>query len=167
MSFGTHIIYKPSGKVTLNYSTFIGTDRPDSVRQLRYYHNIYGIFQISDKFGITAGFDIGTEEKSNTNSDMNTWYTPVLIAKLNVSQKVSITARGEYYEDKKAVIITTGTANGFKTTGVSFNVDYAASSNMLFRIEGRSLNSKDNIFVKDNAMKHTNSFITTAFALSF
>ena len=167
MNYGTQITYKPTGKITLNYSTFIGTDKPDSARQMRYYHNIYGIFQLSDVFGITAGFDIGTEEKSSTNSDMNTWYTPVLIAKLNVSPKVSLVARGEYYNDEKGVIISTGTINGFKTTGVSLNLDYAPSPNMLFRIEGRSLNSKDNIFAKGNAIKNTNSFITTAFALSF
>ncbi|HEX8331290.1 MAG TPA: outer membrane beta-barrel protein, partial [Segetibacter sp.] len=167
MNFGTQITYKPTGKVTLNYSTFIGTDKPDSVRQMRYYHNIYGIFQVSDKFGITAGFDIGAEEKSSTNSDMNTWYTPVLIAKLNVSPKVSLTARGEYYKDEKGVIISTGTTNGFKTIGVSLNIDYTPSSNMLFRVEARSLNSKDNIFAKGSTMKNTNSFITTAFALSF
>ena len=167
MSFGTQVTYKPTSKVTLNYSTFIGTDKPDSIRQMRFYHNIYGIFQLSDVFGITAGFDIGTEEISNTNSDMNTWYTPVLIAKLNVSPKVSLTARGEYYQDEKGVIIATGTVNGFKTTGISLNVDYSPSSNMLFRVEARSLNSKDNIFAKGNALKNTNSFFTTAFALSF
>ena len=167
MSFGTQITYKPTGIITLNYSTFIGTDKPDSVRQMRYFHNIYGIFQVSDVFGITAGFDIGTEEKSNSNSDMNTWYTPVFIAKFNVSTKVSLTARGEYYNDENGVIISSGTANGFKTTGVSLNVDYAPSSNMLFRIEGRMLHSKDNIFTKSNTMTNTNSFIATAFALSF
>jgi hypothetical protein len=167
MNFGTQITYKPTSKLTLNYSTFIGTDKPDSLRLMRYYHDIYGIFQISDYFGITAGFDIGTEEKSNNNSGMNTWYTPVLIAKYNASSRVSLTARGEYYQDEKGVIITTGTPNGFKTTGVSLNVDYAPSSNMLFRIEGRSLNSKDKVFLKGNAMKKNNSFITAAFALSF
>ena len=167
MNYGTQITYKPTGKIILNYSTFIGTDKPDSARQMRYYHNLYGIFQLSDVFGITAGFDIGTEEKTSTNSDMNTWYTPVLIAKLNVSPKVSLVARGEYYNDEKGVIISTGTINGFKTTGVSLNLDYAPSPNMLFRIEGRSLNSRDNIFAKGNAIKNTNSFITTAFALSF
>lgn len=167
MSFGTQITYKPTSGVTLNYSTFIGSDKPDSVRQMRYYHNIYGIFQLSNVFGITAGFDIGTEEKSNTDSDMNTWYTPVLIAKYNLNPKVSLSARGEYFKDEKAVIISTGTTNGFRTTGISLNVDYAPSPNMLFRIEGRSLNSKDNIFAKGTAMSNTNSFVTAAFALSF
>lgn len=167
MSFGTQVTYKPSGKVTLNYSTFIGTDKPDSLRQMRYYHNVYGIFQLSDQFGLTTGFDIGTEEKSKTNSDMNIWYTPVLIAKYTISDKWALAARGEYYKDENGVIISTGTPNGFKTPGVSLNADHAPADNMLFRVEVRSLKSKDNIFAKGNTMRNTNSFITTAFALSF
>jgi opacity protein-like surface antigen len=167
MSFGTQLTYKPTNKVTLNYSTFIGTDKADSIRQMRYYHNIYGIFQVNDLFGITAGFDVGMEEESNSNSGFNTWYTPILIAKYNVSSKVSLTARGEYYQDENGVIISTGTPNGFKTTGISLNVDYAPSSDILLRIEGRSLKSKDKVFAKGNAMNNNNSFITAAFALSF
>ncbi len=167
MSFGTQLTYKPTGKVTLNYSTFFGTDKPDSVRQYRTYHNIYGIFQLSDQFGITAGLDIGTEEKSKTNNDVNTWYAPALIMKYSISDKWALAARGEYYQDEKGVIILTGTTNGFKTTGFSLNVDYAPASNMLFRTELRSLNSKDNIFVKANTVKNTNSFFTSSFALSF
>lgn len=167
MSFGTQVTYKPNGKVTLNYSTFIGTDKPDSARQMRYYHNLYGIFRVSDKFGITAGLDIGSEEKSKTNSDMNIWYAPVLIAKYSINPKWSLSARGEYYKDEKGVIISTGTPNGFKTTGVSLNIDYAPASNMHFRVEGRSLNSKDNIFTKGTTFTNSNSFITTCFALSF
>ncbi len=167
MSFGTQITHKPTSSVTLNYSTFIGTDKPDSVRQMRYYHNIYGIFQLSKQFGLTAGFDIGTEEISNTNSDMNTWYSPVLIAKFLINDNWSLTARGEYYKDKKGVIISTGTSNGFNTTGVSLNVDYAPSAFMLFRTELRYSNSRDDIFTRGNTSKRTSSFVTTSIALSF
>ncbi len=42
MSWGTQIQFKPSDKVLLNYSTFIGTDKPDSARLSRLFHNIYG-----------------------------------------------------------------------------------------------------------------------------
>ena len=167
MSFGTQITYKPTAKATLNYSTFIGTDKPDSVRQMRYFHNFYGIFQLTDKFGLTAGFDIGTEEKSNSNSKMNSWYSPVIIAKYSFTNQWVLAARAEYYSDQDGVIISTGTTNGFKTTGLSLNVDYSPASNMLFRLEGRSLNSKDNIFSKGNETKDDNNFITAAFALSF
>ncbi len=78
MSWGTQIQFKPSEKVLLNYSTFIGTDKPDSARLMRVFHNVYGIFNITDKLGLTLGFDIGTEEKTPSGDGTNTWYTPVV-----------------------------------------------------------------------------------------
>ncbi len=62
-AFGTQVTFKPSSSVTLNYSTFAGNDKPDSVRLMRYFHNVYGIFTVSEKFGLTAGFDYGMEQK--------------------------------------------------------------------------------------------------------
>jgi hypothetical protein len=167
MSFGTQIQFKPNNTTTLNYSTFIGTDRPDSTRLMRYFHNLYAIFNLSSKLGVTAGFDIGTEQKAKGGNDMNTWYSPVLILKYNINDKWAVAARGEYYEDENGVIISTGTPNGFKTTGFSLNLDYAPASNVLVRLEGRSLNSKDEIFIKESDIKKNDLFITTSIAISF
>ena len=49
--------FKPSDAVTLNYSTFIGNDKPDSVRQMRYFNDFYVIIQPSGKWGAIVGFD--------------------------------------------------------------------------------------------------------------
>ena len=59
ISFGHQLTYKPANNITLNSSSFIGNDKPDSVKQMRYFHNFYGIFQLTEKFAITTGFDIG------------------------------------------------------------------------------------------------------------
>jgi hypothetical protein len=166
-AFGTQITYKPSSHVTLNYSTFIGNDKPDSLKQMRYFHNVYGIFQLTDQFGLIAGFDFGSEQKAKGSSHYNTWYTPVLIARFTPTEKIRIAARGEYYADEKGVIISTGTPNGFKTFGYSLNFDYLPVQNVMWRIEARGLNSKDSIFTRDDAARKQNYFITTSIALSF
>ena len=57
MSWGTQVQFKPSEKTTINYSTFLGTDNPDSLRQWRYFHNVYGIFQLSGQWGLILDFD--------------------------------------------------------------------------------------------------------------
>lgn len=167
MSWGTQVQYKASDKVLINYSTFIGTDKPDSARQLRLFHNVYGIFNITDKTGLTAGFDIGTEEKPNGINGSNTWFSPVLILKQAFSNNWSMAARVEYYNDKYGVIIPTATSNGFQTMGYSLNVDYNPVKSIALRIEGRLLNSKDKIFVKGNALTATDAFITSSVAVSF
>ena len=167
MSWGTQIQFKPSDKVLLNYSTFIGTDKPDSARLSRFFHNFFGIFTINDKVELTLGFDIGTEEKTPNANSNNTWYAPVAILKYTINNKWAIAGRAEYYNDKNGVIISTGTANGFQTTGYSLNIDYAPVNNMLVRMEGRTLNSKDNVFIKGSNLVKGNSFVTTSIAVSF
>ena len=166
-AFGTQITYTPSAKVTLNYSTFIGNDKPDSVAQMRYYHNFYALLNLTDKFRITLGFDYCMEQKSKGSSKYNTLYSPVMILRYQCNNKLAFAVRGEYYNDKNGIIIATATPNGFQTFGYSLNLDYAIRDNVLWRIEGRGLNSRDNIFTMNNNSSHQNNFITTSLAFSF
>lgn len=166
-SFGTQITIKPNDKVSINSSTFIGTDKPDSARQMRYFSNFYGIFEVAKNVRLTVGFDYGLEEKSPETSATNAWLSPVLIARLVVNDKVSLAVRGEYYNDKHGVIIPTGTPHGFKTTGVSANFDYQIMPKAVWRIEARNLTSKDPVFVKGESTTKSNTFVTTSLAVSF
>lgn len=167
LAFGHQVTYKPNGKITLNSSSFVGNDRPDANKRMRYFHNLYGVFQISDKFGLTAGFDIGAEQKSKGSESYSSWYSPVIIAKYNVTDKVALSARGEYYADEDGVIIATGTENGFKAFGYSLNFDYSIYSNVVWRVEARTFNSKDDIFLQDGDPTANNTFVATALAISF
>lgn len=167
MSVGTQVTYKPNAAATINYSTFIGTDKADTARLVRYFHNIYGIIPLTHKLEITAGFDLGMEQKVKGGNSMNTWYSPVVIARYAIGLKWAIAARGEYYADKNSVIISSVTNIGFQTAGFSFNVDYAPVQNALIRLEARTLKSKDEIFTKRNGVSDNNSFITSSVAISF
>lgn len=166
-AFGTQVTYKPSGKTTLNWSTYVGNEQADNDRKWRYFNNFYGQFKVSEKTNLVAGFDIGAQQKVNGSSDYDTWFSPVIIAQYKPTAKIQLAARSEYYQDKSGVIIDTGTPNGFKTFGYSANFDYLVSDNAMFRIEARSLNSKDAIFLKNNSPTDSNFFITTSMAISF
>ncbi|HAF35237.1 MULTISPECIES: porin [Sphingobacterium] len=167
-AFGHQLTFRPSEKVTLNSSSFIGNDFPDSERKMRYFHNLYGQFQLSDKFAFVAGFDIGFQQKAKGSGSYNRWYTPAIIAKYTPSSKVSIAARGEYYQDKNGVIISSGTDNGFQTFGASLNVDYQVLPNFVWRTEVKNLNSKDAIFNdRNDILKKNNSLAVTSLAIRF
>ena len=166
-AFGHQLTWKPNGKITLNSGSFIGNDKPDSLRQMRYFHNLYGIFQITEKFGIITGFDIGVEQKAKGSKQFNNWYSPVLICKFNTTDKASVAVRGEYYCDENGVIIGTGTPNGFKTWGYSINFDYLIRQNIMWRLEARGFSGKDKTFMKDGKPTSTNFFLTTSLAVSF
>ncbi|HNG37201.1 MAG TPA: porin [Nitrosomonas sp.] len=167
-AFGTQITYKPSPRVTLNSSTFLGSDKPDSARQMRYFHNFYAIFKLNDTLSTTIGFDIGVEQRTKDSSNMNTWFNPTMILRYTPTIKTAVAIRAEYYDDKHGVIIASDTSNGFKTWGFSANFDYNITSNLLWRIEARTLQSKGDIFiVNDGFARDSNTFITTSLAASF
>jgi len=164
---GVQLTWKPSSTITVNYSNYLGTEGADSVRVKRFYHNVYGIFQVTPKFGLTLGFDYGTQEKAKGDSDKNEVISPVAIAQYKFASKWAAAARVEYYEDKNGVFIATGTPNGFKTTGYSLNIDYAPVSNAVVRLEGKVYDSKDQIFTRDLAPVNHNASLTASIAVSF
>ena len=166
-AFGTQITYKPNAKTTLNWSTYVGNEQPDNDRKWRYFHNLYGQFKLSDKTNLTAGFDIGSQQTANKSNKYDIWYSPVIILQYKPTNKIQLAARGEYYEDSKGVIIASGTPNGFQTYGFSANFDYVVSDNVLFRIEARNLQSKDQVFLSGTNATNSNTFLTTSMAISF
>ncbi|MET1057654.1 MAG: porin [Pedobacter sp.] len=164
---GLQLTWKPTGKITVNYSNYLGTEGADSVRVRRFYHNVYGIFQLTDHFGLTAGLDYGTQQKAKGSDDKNEVMSPVAIAQYRINSKWALAGRVEYYEDKNGVIIATGTPNGFKTTGYSMNIDYAPISNAVVRLEGKVYDSKDKIFVRDMDPVKNSATLTASIAVSF
>jgi hypothetical protein len=176
-AFSTQVQFKPSPKLLLNWSTFIGADRPDSLKQARFFNNVYAIINPTGKVGVILGVDIGADRKPAINNQRvgegaYVWYSPVVIARLATSDRSHLAARVEYYHDKNGVIISTGTGspdrpNGFQTFGYSLNYDYSILPNALVRIEGKRYNSKDAIFETTNGLSRTNVSLTTSLALSF
>ncbi|WEK36508.1 MAG: porin [Candidatus Pseudobacter hemicellulosilyticus] len=165
---GIQLSFKPAAAVTLNYSGFAGNDKPDSARLMRYYHNLYGIFQLSPQFGIMAGFDYGLEQQEKGSSKLNNWFTPVLILQYKPDATNSLAVRGEYFQDKNGVIISSGTPAGFKTIGWSINYDRQLFNKAVWRIELRSLHGKEDYFSKrDQSATKNNLFVSTALAIAF
>lgn len=119
------------------------------------------------KFGLITGFDIGAQQTQKHSSDYHLWLSPVAIARYALTDTWSTTLRAEYYQDKNGVIINTATPNGFQTSGLSLNFDYTPVKNVAFRIEGRWLNSVDEIFQKQTIKANDNFVIVSSIAISF
>ncbi|EJL74255.1 porin [Chryseobacterium populi] len=167
ISFGHQITYKPTEKITLNSSSFIGNDKAKDEKRMRYFHDLYGSFQLTDQFSAVLGFDIGAEQKLKGSDQYSIWYSPNILMKYQINPKWALAGRAEYYNDKNGVIINTGTPNGFQTFGYSLNVDYAILKNVVFRTEARGFTSKDAIFAKNDELKQGNFFIATSLAAWF
>ena len=164
---GMQLSYKPTGKLTLNYSNYLGKEGENAVAVTRFYHNFYAIAQLTDQFGLTAGFDYATQQKVKGQSEKSEIISPVLIAQYKLDPKFAVAARAEYYKDTDGMLINTGTDKGFRTTGYSLNIDYAPISNAVVRLEGKVYDSKDRIFTRDLGLVNHNASITASIAVSF
>lgn len=165
-AFGHQLLYKPSKKITLNSSSFAGNDKPDSMRQLRYFHNFYMQWQPTAKISITAGVDAGAEQVQKRSKHFNSWYAPVIIAKFLCNNKYSIAARAEYYSDKKGVI-TAVNSNGLQAFSASVNFDYTINSHFVWRTELRTFASKTPVFETSGNFTKGSSIITSSLAVAF
>jgi hypothetical protein len=160
-SFGIQVTYKPSEKLSLNYSNFTGTDIQSNLNALRTFHNLYMQFAMSKKLGMIAGFDIGSDKYNSI--DYGIWYSPVLIMRYSVSEKIKLAMRGEYYNDKNRIIIPTSNLNGLRISGISGNFDYRISKKLQFRIEGKVFVAAEREF---NNNSNENYSITSNITLS-
>lgn len=166
-SLGTQIVFKHSPSTIFNWSTFIGTNDPDSTRRMRYFNNFYSKHQLSRRFGLVLGLDIGTQQRTKNSSVFDVWFSPVIIGQFTVAKNWKTAFRAEYYQDKTGIIIPTGTPNGFETFGFSVNLDYSPVEIILCRLEVRWLNSKDNIFESPDRLVNNNFIIGTSMTFNF
>lgn len=167
-AFGTQLTFKPNDKLTLNWSTFIGNEFPGKDQERwRVFNNLYGMFQLTPKFGVIAGFDLGAQQQRPKESEYDYWFTPVVIARYAFTDKLAVAARAEYYNDENQVIVTTNSLNGFQVFGLSANIDIMPVENVALRFEARTLQSEDHIFTLVSKPSQQNYFYTASLAVGF
>ncbi len=166
-SLGHQITYKPHPKLTVNSSSFVGNDRSDRDRRMRYFHNFYIDYALTDRVGILGAFDIGAEQISRGSSRYHVWLSPVAILKYQHSDRLSVATRLEYYQDRNEVIVETTQGNGFNTYSYSVNLDYRFSKQLVMRAEVRKFYSQEKIFQRNNGFSDQSLVATTAITLQF
>ncbi len=155
-SYGFQFNYKPKTNLQFNYSNFIGYNFIENQQSLRHFHNVYAIYEPTEKVGFTFGFDIGNDKISNSRSGI--WYSPVGIARIKINSKLKTAFRTEFYSDKNQLIIPTTTNTGSQILGVSSNLDYQMGENWLWRMEVKNFESNTALFGAKNS---TYCFITS------
>lgn len=164
---GMQLTWKPTDKITLNYSNYLGTEGADSVRVKRHYHNLYGIFQFTERFGLTVGMDYGTQQKERGASDVARIVSPVAIAQYKIDSRWSLAGRAEYYKDRDGIFIPSENLKGFSLRGYSLNIDFAPVSNAALRLEGKVYDSDDRYFLRNQNPARSNVALTASVAVWF
>ena len=167
LSFGSQLTFTPTSKVTLNWSTFIGTDDPDISRRMRYFNNLYGQIKIKKRISLIAGFDIGMQQQFKGSAYYNYWFTPVLIGQVKLSEQWKVALRAEYFEDPSSVLIVSNPMYGFNALGSSVTIDYSPVPHLICRIEGRYLQSSVDQFKAPSSYRPYNMIVAGSIAIGF
>lgn len=166
-NIGTQITFSPSGKLSVNYSTYIGSEFPDSARRWRQFHNMYATFTTTPRLSFSSGVDYGAQQSAKNSNTWHTWYGAVLMARYKISEKLAAAARAEYYSDQEMIIVNTITPGGVTAIGSSINVDYRFNRFALWRIESKFLADPDEAFITGKTITQRDVTITTSLTLTF
>ena len=153
-SGGIELDYKPSVKVEVIYNNLLGNENSftDNVQRLRFYNNLVIKVNPSSRLGMIICNDFCLQEKSalpvrNSSAGL---FSGFVSARYNITKKLSVAARGEYYLDKNGILSGTylsGTDSvGLKAYGFTLGLEYDPVSFGYIRIEARYLKTENNIF---------------------
>jgi hypothetical protein len=172
-AIGTQIQWQLTEKLLINSSTFYGNEQPQGlVRRRRYFHDFYADYAATDQLSLALVFDVGKQENEQRGAKADTWHTGAAFVRYQFAEKWTAAARAEYYKADRGVIIssfspTLGDA-AFQVHGASLNLDYAPTSNVLVRLEGRLLKAQSDLFEQRNGTtSDAYANITSSIAVSF
>lgn len=172
-AIGTQIQWRPTDKLLINSSGFYGNEQPqDSVRRRRYFHNFYVSYAATDRLSLAAIFDVGRQESEQRGGKADTWHTGAAFVRYKLTDKWSTTLRGEYYNADRGVIIASISPrpgdSDFRVKSASLNLDYVPTGNVIFRVEGRVVAARNNIFLQnDGNTSDSYGNVTSSIAISF
>jgi len=171
-ALGTQIQWKPTGKILINSSTFYGNEQPqDSIIRRRYFHDFYITYAASSRTSLALVFDVGKQQSAGQRG-YDTWHSGAVFVKQQLAEKLSATVRGEYYYAERGVVVSSimpaALAADFRVAGGSLNLDYAPTSRVLVRVEGRYLNGINGVFGRaDDVDNRSYGNVTGSVAFSF
>ncbi|MBK9765465.1 MAG: outer membrane beta-barrel protein [Flavobacteriales bacterium] len=154
----------------LNWSTFLGSDTPDSLGLYRIFNSAWWSWE-GEKWGAKVAADIGIQEMA-TSTKWNLWADGVIVIHRRLGKQLFATARGEYYYDPHQVIVyiappIIGSPRGLTATGYSLGLDYHITSNSTVRLEGRLLRSTFYVFEFQDRATQDNTSVTVSIAAKF
>jgi len=147
LSFGSQLEYRPNSKNLINWNTYVGDEKSatNPTFGMRYFSDIYWIYDSGNKFSSTACAYVGMQEKDNKNK---LWWQANYTVKYAFNNKLSLSGRVEYFNDKSSIMLNNITGNsGFSSFGSSLCFNVKIGDHAIFRIENRAFLSEENAYI--------------------
>lgn len=164
-SLGTRATYTSRRGTVWNWSTFVGSNDPDTSRRVRYFSNFYSVMPVKTWFAFIAGLDIGMQQKSPNALSYQGWMSPVIMGQFALNPRWKMAFRMEHYTDPESVIIAPINSYAFNATGYSLNLDYTLRKQVLLRLEGRYLSGADPIYAYPSGYRTQHFFLVTSLSV--
>ncbi|WP_395743154.1 porin [Prosthecobacter sp.] len=161
--FGTKVAWTPHDRLTLNWSTYVGSEFPDDQRRMRYFNNLYAHMVLSSTVSMYLGCDIGWQQRATSGNSL--WWSPNVIVRWKPDDRWSTAFRVEQYNDASGVIVSLPGRTAL--TGLSFNVDRQISKNLLFRVEMRYLRNSTPAFQRGDSLVRSSTSLLASFSIRF
>lgn len=158
-SLGTQLEYRPNNNWLVNWNTYLGNENSisDPFVGARYFTDIFFIYS-RDKWSMTGCAYMGNQEQANGTAS---WWTANLIARYNITDRLSVSGRLEYFEDEKGVQISSiNPAHSFDTYSSSLGINLKIAENLLWRVEGRTFFSEKEVYERKNAFVTNSNLLT-------
>jgi hypothetical protein len=157
LAVGTQLQYAPKEGTVFNWSTFVGSDTPDSLGLWRVFNNLYATVT-SERSAMTVGVDVGLQKAPVEGDGPEGWITVYGMARGRIADRWWLVGRAEYLLDDQGVV-----TSGWDLAGVSAGVDLELADRASWRLEYRLLGGPNDRFIDVNgAPSNTNMAITTA-----
>ncbi|ALM20166.1 hypothetical protein AAT17_02330 [Nonlabens sp. MIC269] len=149
LSVGALLTYAFNDRTSITYTNIFGQEATldDPVSRYRTYHNAYLNTQFSERWWLTAGFDIGSQTNSELETGKTAWmYNALLTAKFQQNNKWSYTSRIELFKDQNGFISGIVPSQltvdeGLSVYGITLSTEYKPTEYSFLRFEARRLAS--------------------------
>lgn len=162
--FGTQVLWTMHDGMQLNWSTFAGSDVPDSLGYHRFFNNLWWSWD-GEHWGVQLGVDAGMQEDGI--GSWNSWAGAVGIVRRRLGERYRLVGRTEYYTDPEQVMVPTGTPHGLTLLGYSLGLDLKVADDAFVRLEGRTFHGVDEVFRDVHGSTRDNTAITVSTAVRF
>jgi len=168
--FGTQVLWIANDRMKVNWSTFLGSDTPDSIGLYRIFNNVWWSWEGAN-WGVKVAADVGVQEKAKS-TEWNLWADGVAVLRRRLGKQLFAVVRGEYYYDPQQVIVyiappIIGSPRGLSAMGYSLGLDVQVMPNATVRLEGRMLRTTSYVFEFQNRATQNNTSITVSLAAKF
>lgn len=154
LHLGSQLNYQ-GDKLFLNYSGYYGGINQEVELERRIFHNIYGVYSVSEHMKIWLLFDFGHDDVGVNAKD---WWGSAAVIQYKINDLLGVSGRFERFKDlDNRIIISSGSSADL--TGFSVNVDCSFSEKVLIRAEVKQLSSTKPIFYNQQSLTFSSSSI--------